>query len=43
MAKRGNGEGTITKRKDGRWEARYTAHTAEGPKRKCCTARREPM
>ena len=35
MAKRrGNGEGTITRRKDGRWEARYTAQTAEGPKRK---------
>ncbi len=32
--KRGNNEGTITKRKDGRWEARYTVHTAEGPKRK---------
>ena len=23
MAKRNNGEGTITKRKDGRWEGRY--------------------
>ena len=23
--KRGNGEGTIGKRKDGRWEARYIA------------------
>jgi integrase len=35
MAKRrGNGEGSITRRKDGRWEARYTAHTASGPKRK---------
>lgn len=35
MAKRrGNNEGTITRRKDGRWEARYTAHTADGPKRK---------
>jgi integrase len=35
MAKRrGNGEGTITRRKDGRWEARYTAQTADGPKRK---------
>ena len=31
--RRGNGEGTITRRKDGRWEARYTEHTA-GPKRK---------
>jgi integrase len=32
--KRGNGEGSITKRKDGRWMARYTVHTAIGPKRK---------
>src|SRR5215217_4048616 len=32
--KRGNNEGTITRRKDGRWEARYTIHTVEGPKRK---------
>jgi integrase len=32
--RRGNGEGTITRRKDGRWEARYTAQTADGPKRK---------
>ena len=34
MGRRGNGEGTITRRRDGRWEARYTAHTVEGPKRK---------
>jgi integrase len=35
MAKRrGNGEGTITKRKDGRWEARYMAQTPNGPKRR---------
>ena len=35
MAKRrGNGEGSITQRKDGRWEARYTAHTASAPKRR---------
>ena len=35
MAKRrGNGEGTITRRKDGRWEARYTAQTPNGPKRR---------
>jgi integrase len=32
--KRGNGEGSITKRKDGRWMARYTVHTAKGPKRR---------
>jgi integrase len=32
--KRGNGEGSITKRKDGRWMARYTVHTAKGPRRR---------
>ncbi|MBD0253312.1 MAG: site-specific integrase [Rubrobacter sp.] len=32
--KRGNGEGSITKRTDGRWMARYTVHTANGPKRR---------
>ena len=32
--KRGNGEGSITKRKDGRWMARYTVYTAAGPKRR---------
>jgi integrase len=32
--RRGNGEGSITRRKDGRWEARYTAQTASGPKRR---------
>ena len=32
--RRGNGEGSISRRKDGRWEARYTAHTAGGPKRR---------
>jgi integrase len=32
--KRGNGEGSITKRKDGRWMARYTVQTAKGPKRR---------
>jgi integrase len=30
MGKRGNGEGSITRRSDGRWMARYMA----GPKRK---------
>jgi integrase len=34
MARRGNGEGTITRRKDGRWEARYYVQTANGAKRK---------
>ncbi|MDP9438875.1 MAG: N-terminal phage integrase SAM-like domain-containing protein, partial [Actinomycetota bacterium] len=32
--RRGNGEGSIYKRKDGRWEGRYTAQTPSGPKRK---------
>jgi integrase len=33
--KRGNGEGSRPrKRPDGRWEARYTIHTSQGPKRK---------
>ena len=32
--KRGNGEGSITKRKDGRWMARYTVHTPKGPRRR---------
>lgn len=31
---RGNGEGTISRRKDGRWVARYHIQTSEGPKRK---------
>lgn len=34
MSKRGNGEGSIRKRGDGRYEARYTVLTATGPKRK---------
>ena len=32
--KRGNGEGSITRRKTGGWCAQYTVHTAEGRKRK---------
>ena len=32
--KRGNGEGSITKRDDGRWMARYTVRTIKGPKRR---------
>jgi integrase len=32
--RRGNGEGTITRRKDGRWEARYYVPTVNGTKRK---------
>lgn len=34
MGKRGNNEGSITKLKDGRYQARYTVHTATGTKRK---------
>jgi integrase len=34
MGKRANGEGSITKYKDGRWCGRYTIHTPNGPKRK---------
>ena len=34
MGKRGNGEGSITRRKDGLYMARYTVWTATGSKRK---------
>src|SRR5215207_9424942 len=34
MGRRGNGEGSIRRRTDGRWEGRYTVHTAEGRKQK---------
>jgi integrase len=34
MGRRGNGEGTITRRKDGRWEARYYVPTVNGTKRR---------
>jgi integrase len=34
MGKRGNGEGSISRRKNGGWMAQYTAYTAEGRKRK---------
>lgn len=34
MGKRGNGEGTISRRKNGGWTAQYTVHTAEGRKRR---------
>ena len=39
MGKRGNGEGSITKRKDGRYMARYTVHTKDGLRRKTLYAR----
>jgi len=34
VGRRGNGEGTITRRKDGRWEARYYVQAVNGAKRK---------
>ena len=34
MGRRDSNEGTITRRKSGRWEARYTVQTVEGSKRK---------
>lgn len=32
MPKRGNGEGSVYKRKDGRWVGQYLVYTAAGPK-----------
>ena len=40
MGRRGNGEGSITKRKDGLYMARYWVETPAGPKRKRSTERR---
>jgi integrase len=34
MGKRGNGEGTISRRKNGGWMAQYRVHTSEGRRRK---------
>ena len=34
MGKRGNGEGTISRRKNGGWMAQYVVYTVEGRKRK---------
>ena len=34
MGKRGNGEGSITRRKNGDWCAQYVVYTSEGRKRK---------
>src|SRR5215203_4953524 len=34
MGRRGNGEGSIRRRKDGRWEGRYTVHSEDGRKQK---------
>ncbi|MGH3087563.1 MAG: hypothetical protein ACRDSJ_09630 [Rubrobacteraceae bacterium] len=32
MGERGNGEGSIYRRKDGRWVGQYLIHTSKGPK-----------
>jgi hypothetical protein len=40
MGKRGNGEGSITRRKDGLYMARYTVQTLRGPSARPSTARR---
>ena len=34
MGRRGNNEGSISRRKDGRWMGRYTVHAADGPKQR---------
>jgi integrase len=34
MGKRGNGEGTISRRKNGGWMAQYVVHTGEGRKKR---------
>lgn len=39
IRKRANGEGSVGRRKDGRWEARYTVYTPTGPKRKAVYGR----
>jgi Phage integrase, N-terminal SAM-like domain len=39
MGKRGNGEGSIGRRKDGLYMARYTVQTATGPKRKALSGK----
>jgi integrase len=39
LGKRGNGEGSITRRKDGLYMARYTVQTATGPKRRTIYAK----
>lgn len=39
MGRRGNGEGSITRRKDGLYMARYTVETQNGPKRRTLYAK----
>jgi hypothetical protein len=34
MGKRGNGEGSISRRKNGGWMGQYVVHTVEGRKRR---------
>ena len=34
MGRRGNGEGTMARRKDGWWMGRYTVYTAKGPRQR---------
>jgi integrase len=34
VGKRGNGEGSISRRKNGGWMAQFTVYTVEGSKRK---------
>jgi integrase len=40
VGRRGNNEGSISKRKDGRYMARYTVHTIEGPKQRTIMGRK---
>ena len=39
MSKRGNGEGSISRRKNGGWMGQYIVHTAEGRSGERCTVR----
>jgi integrase len=39
MGRRGNGEGTMARRKDGRWMGRYTVYTAKGPRQRAVYGR----
>jgi hypothetical protein len=39
MGRRGNGEGSITRRKDGLYMARYTIETSTGTERKALYAK----
>src|SRR5918997_6269651 len=39
MGRRGNGERTMARRKDGRWMGRYTVYTAKGPRQRAVYGR----